>query len=53
MTCPISTGEEALESLGLETISLGLQIGLLAAFIVFCRTLQYLLLHFVDQRPRK
>ena len=53
VTCPIATGEDALVSFGLEDVRLDLQLVYMVLFIVVCRALQYVLLRFVDQRPRR
>ena len=52
MSCPISTGEEALQSAGLEDASALVSLVSCTAFIVVCRIIQYLCLRLVDQRPR-
>jgi len=52
LTCPVSTGEEALDSFALEDTSITFTLLYALGFCVFCRALQYLFLRFVDQRPR-
>jgi len=45
--CPISTGEQTIDQLGLDFISMGGAIGVLVGYIIFCRIVSYIAIRYM------
>lgn len=45
--CPITSGQQTVDALGLGELSIGANAGVLAAYILICRIVAYLGIRFI------
>lgn len=45
--CPITSGQQTVDALGLGELSIGENIGVLVAYILICRVVAYLGIRFI------
>ena len=45
--CPITSGQQTIDRLGLDYLSMGACAGILVSYIIICRTIAYLGIRFI------